>query len=140
MCLILQSSQQLSPLQLKGLRLAQLRINHKSQSPKPEKLQHSFTEPKRKTKIKFKHRSWIYQTVAVDTSSIRRKLHETSDNFLILLFFLSAPHHQTPNQKQINPRNCNRGHSETKKNQEYSNFGSRERKFSTTKRWWQRSI
>ena len=34
----------------------------------------------------------FHQTVTVDASSIRRKLHETSDDFLVPLFFLSACH------------------------------------------------
>lgn len=33
-----------------------------------------------------------YQAVTVDASSVRRKLHETSYNFLISLFFLSTTH------------------------------------------------
>jgi hypothetical protein len=36
------------------------------------------------------------QTITVDTSSIRRKLHKTPNNFLNLLFFLSASHFQPP--------------------------------------------
>ena len=49
------------------------------------KLKHMFNKPKKK-KIELKNWSLIYQVVAFDTSLVRRKLHETSDNFLVPLF------------------------------------------------------